>query len=358
MKSKTKTVSDTNQTQTQAPPSWTAPGLSQAAQMVTARLGSIPTSHYSGDMVAAMNAGDLARIQQAWGATAANAGGLATQMQGMLPQLQTGTLDWTTGLPSTDYTLAPRQDLDAVINASIDPVQRMLMEQILPSITNSALSSGAYSGDRAMGVLPTDAIRNATESMQNIAAQLGYEDYQNYENRRLAAYQATTAAAQGNYGLETSRQGLEAQDLLARMGLMPDYVNAILHTQASQGDLLKMAADLGVQQRQAQIDNALKQDQYASYSPFMGLDQATQLLTALSGGWGTQNMTGHSTSTQTQSQPIAGQLIQGALGLGMAAAGMPGGLGGIFGGGSPATQGASSMFQFNPAQPFGAGYSM
>jgi len=341
---KSKSTTKTNQTQTNAPPAFTSPALTQAGAMTQNALNQLPTQHYSGPMVATMDPAQLAAITGAWAGTAGNAADLSGWMQGMLPQLQNG-MSFTTALPDTSYSLAPRQELDSVIAASIDPVQRQLMEQILPSITNSALAAGAYSGDRAMGVLPTDAVRNATESMQRIAAQLGYEDYQNYENRRLAAYQATTGASQQNYALETARQQAEQADMISRMSLIPDYVNNILHTQASSGDLLRMAADLETTQRQAAINNMLGMDQYASQAPFMGLDTASEILARLSGNYGTQNMKG--TTTTTQSQPLGMQLLQGALGIGSMIAGFPG-AGAALGLGSslaaPAAAGASSLF--------------
>lgn len=331
MSTSTKTKSSTNQTQTSAPPTWTAPGLVNVAQQVTDAAAGLPTTHYTGPMVASMDPADLAAIQAAWGATSANATGLSSWMQGQLPQFQQGQA-FTTALPDTSYSLAPREDLNGVISASIAPVQRNLMENILPQMTSSALASGAYSGDRAMGVMPTDAIRDANESMQRIASQLGYEDYQNYENRRLAAYQATTGASQQNYALDTQRQQEEQAMRLQALGMEPDFVSSILHNQASAGDLLRMSAELGQQQAQLGINNQLGMDQYASQAPFMGLDTASTLLARLSGNYGTQTMNGNSTSTTSQS--MLPQLLQAGIGAGMMAAGMPGGLSALGGGAS------------------------
>jgi hypothetical protein len=138
---------------------------------------------------------------------------------------------------------------------------------------------------------------------------------------------------------------------------MPDLVQSILRTQSSEGDLLKMAAELGVSTQQAQINDAIARDQYASQSPFMGLDTASQLLAQLSGGWGTQTMNGttNQTQTTTQKQPLGQQLVQGALGLGTMAMGFPGvtsalGLGAAGGAGglgamATALPSAASIFQ-------------
>lgn len=348
-KSKSKTT--TNQTQTNAPPSWTAPYLQQTAGMVGNALNQIPTTHYSGDQVATMTPEQLAGIMAAWGGTANTAGQLGQMLQGQLGNLTTSPMGFTTALPSTAYSLAPRQELDNVISAAIHPVQQQLMEQILPGITNSALAAGAYSGDRAMGVMPQTAVRDSMDSMQRIAAQLGYEDYQNYENRRLAAYQAETGAGQQNYALDTARQGLVSQDMLARMGLLPEFVNATLHTQASEGDLLRMAAELETAQRQGAIANQVGMDQYNANAPFLGLDTASNILARLSGNYGTQNMTGTQTTTQTPStMSMISQGLQAAAGIASAAMGMPGGLGALGGGSGLGSLGAAAnLFNAMPS---------
>lgn len=340
---KSKSTTKTNQTQTNAPPSWTAPYLQQTAGLVGNAINQIPTEHYSGDQVATMTPEQLAGIMQAWGSTAGNAGELGQMLQAQTGNLLTSPMNFTTVLPDTSYSLAPRQELDSVIQAAIHPVQQQLMEQILPGITNSALASGAYSNDRATGVLPQTAVRDSMDSMQRIASQLGYEDYQNYENRRLAAYGATTGAAQQNYGLDTARQGLVSQDMLSRMGLLPEFVNSTLHTQASQGDLLRMAAELDTANRQGGIANEVGMDQYNSQSPFLGLDTASQILARLSGNYGTQNMTGTSTTTQSPSlMSTIGQGLQMAAGIAGAAMGMPGGLGALGGGSGLGSMGAAA----------------
>lgn len=347
--------STTNQTQTNAPPAFTFPGLQYAGNMTLQALQGLPQSHYTGPLVASMNPQDLAAIQQAWGQTAASAGSAADYLTSLLPGLTAGQ-QFSTALPDTSYNVADRPDLTSVIQASIHPVQQQLMEQILPGITNSALAAGAYSGDRAMGVMPQTAVRDATDSMQRIAAQLGYQDYNDYENRRLAAYQAQTAAGQQNYALDTQRQQeLQALQLQA-LGMAPDFIQSILHTQASQGDLLRMAAELGVQQQQAGYTNAQQMDQYASTIPFMGLDAASSILARLSGSYGTQSMHGVTDTTQETQQDPMGQILQAGLGLGMAAMGMPGGLGGLFGGGGATAAlgggaGAASLFPTAPPVP-------
>lgn len=357
---KSNSTTNTNQTQTAAPPTWTMPGISAVSQQVLDAVNGLPSTHYSGPMVATMDPATQAAIQAAWTGTAGLAGDLTTQAMSMMPTLQglaTGSgLNWTTALPTTAINAAPLQDATAAIQASMDPVMRQLTTQILPGITNSALQSGAYSGSRAMGVVPTEAIRNATQTMQQTAATLGYQAYEDWAQRDLAAQQAAAALAQQNYALETNRQLQQAATQLQAMGMTPEMINSILHTSSSQGDLLNMAAQLGLQNQQAGINNAVAMDQYATQAPFMGLDTAAALLAQLSGGWGTTTNKGTSTTNATQTtqqqQALLPQLLQGAVGLGSMALGMPGGLGGLFGGGNagssmaamPALTGASAMF--------------
>lgn len=356
--SKTTNKSTTNQTQTAAPPTWTLPQITDLSGMVGDALTQLPTSHYTGPQVATMDPATLAAIQQAWGATAANAGQLSGFEQGLLPQL-TAPMSFTTGLPTTAITAQPLQDATAAIQASMVPVMHNLTENILPGITSSALASGAYSGDRAMGVIPTQAIRDANQAMSNTAAQLGYTAYEDYAQRDLAAQQAAVQAAQQNYALDSARQQAIAGQNQALMSLIPGYTASILHNQAASGDLLNMAAQLGLTNQQAGYNNSIAMDQYAAQAPFMGMDQAAAILQALSGNWGTQTLNGTTTQTQTTKPSLAGQLIQGAIGLGSMAAGFPG-LGSALGFGGAAAPAAAGLFNINPgtanyfaANPFG-----
>lgn len=361
-KSTQKTTS--NQTQTAAPPTWTLPQITDLSGRVGQALQQLPTSHYTGPTTAFMSPEQLAGIQSAWGATAANAGNLAGYEQGQLPALTT-PMSFSTTLPDTAYSVAPMADTTAAIKAGMVPVMQNLTENILPGITNSALQAGAYSGDRAMSVMPTTAIRDANQAMTNTAGALSLQAYNDYENRRLAAYGAQQQAADAAYGLDTGRQQAIAGQNDQLMSLIPGYVNSILHTQASGGDLLNMAAQLETQQRQAQYTNAMGMDQYASQAPFMGMDQAAAILQALSGNWGTQTANGTSTTVQETKPSLASQLIQGAIGIGGLAMGIPGVSGALsgalgLGGAAAAAPAASAIFasptgtsNYFAANPFG-----
>lgn len=344
MGTKKKTKTTYNDHSTNAPPAWTQGGLTQAGSMVQNALGQIPASHYTGQQVAYMSPDQLAGIQGAWGNTADLAGQYTQYMQDQLPAL-TAQPQFSTSLPTANYNMGDRYaGLEGTINAAQHSTLQQLMENILPGIKSSALDAGAYSGDRAMGVLPTSAVQNATESMQRIASELAFQDYQDWENRRLAAYQGDQATQLGAYQADTSRQLGLADNNNAQMQLLPQYIQSMLHTSGSVGDLLNMSAALGVQNQQAQIGDALAQDRYASYSPFMGLDQASQLLAQLSGNWGTQDRTGSSKTTETTGG--LGPALQTAAGIASMAMGMPGmggggGMAGLLGAGAGSLGGAA-----------------
>lgn len=349
MSKKTKTTQKINQTNTNAPPSWTQPGLEQTAGAVTDAMGQIPSTHYSGQQVAYMSPEELAAIQGAWGTTA----GLAGQYTDWMGQ-QLGTLttpwDWSTDLSGLEaYDIGSMYDVQPVINASLTPVYRQLTEQILPGISSSALDAGAYTSDRAMGVMPMQAITAYSREASDIAAQIGYENYKDYEARRLAAWEAWNDDQLGAYGAETQR-GIGQQSINTDMlGASSDYITAMLRNSASVGDLLNMSASLGVNNQQASINDLLAQDKYASYAPFMGLDQATQLLTQLSGGWGTQNIDGVTTTKTKTSDPmewVKTAIAVGSMAMGMPPIGMGGGSGSNIAYGPPPSSfvPASSLF--------------
>lgn len=360
MSSKKKTTQTTDQTSTSAPPSWTQGGLEATSGMVQSALGQIPQTHYSGQQVAYMSPEELAQIQAAWGDTAGLASGYTDWMGQRLPELS-DLWEWQTQLPTASFDMGQLQDVNPVIEASLNPVYRQLTEQILPGISNSSLQADAYSGDRAMGVLPTTALQNYSREAADIATLIGYQNYRDFENRRLQAWEGDQDRFLAGYGLETQRGLGQNASQQAQMAAEADYIQNILKNSASVGDLLNMSSQLGVTNQQAQIDDALARDKYASYSPFMGLDQAAQLLALLSGDYGTQTLQGKSVTKEKTGG--LGEWVKGAIGLGsmaasafglnpLAAMGGAGAAGGAMNFNlptnpaafSPATFGASSIF--------------
>jgi len=289
--------------------------------MVTSALGQIPTTHYSGQQVAYMSPEEQAAIQAAWGNTAGLAGDYTSYMGERLPEL-TDLWDWESQLPTASFNMGSLQDVDPVIQAALNPVYRSLTEQLLPGISSSSLQSGAYTGDRAMGVLPESVIQDYSREASDIATQIGYQNYMDYENRRLNAWQGDQDRLLGGYVAETQRGLGQNASQTDMMGAEADYISNILRNSASVGDLLNMSSQLGVSNSQAAINDALARDQYASYSPFMGLDQAAQLLTMLSGDYGTSTLQGKTTTKEKTGG--LGEWVKGAIGIGSMIAGIPG----------------------------------
>ncbi len=249
MGSTKKTETKENSTQTVAPPSWTMPGIADAASRVTGALDTLPGVKYGGDFIAQPNAALTQQTADAYTGAAAQSTDLSRYM---LQQIQ--------------------QDPRAAIEAAIHPVFKQLTEQVLPGIQSSAISSGAYSGDRANTILPGMAIRDSNESAQRIAAEIG--------ERRLQ--------------------------------MLPEFANTSMGLSTGAGDLLAGANQVGMQGQQLGIDNELARQQYELQYPFQGLDMASALLARLSGNYGTTTRDG--TSTQTQTTSGLGNIVQGALG--------------------------------------------
>jgi hypothetical protein len=315
--------------------------------MVTGALGDIPQTHYSGPQVAYMTPDQVGAVQGAWGDTAGLAGYYSNWMGEQMAPL-TSMWNFQSELPTGQFNMGSMHDVNPVINAALNPVYEQLMHSILPGIQSSSLDAGAYTGDRAMRVLPQDALSEYSDSATRTAAGIGYENYRDFDNRRLYAWAGDQDRLLAGYGDETQR-GLGAeQNQMGMMGAINDYVSGILRNSASVGDLLNMSAQLGVTNEQAMINDILAQDQYASYSPFMGLDQAAALLAQLSGNYGTQTSQG--TQKTTEKTSGLGEWVKGAIGLGSTIAGaMTGNPLAMLGGGAMAGASGSA----NPLAQFG-----
>lgn len=299
---KKKVTQTTNQTQTNAPPTWTLPGLTTAGNMVTQQLqNTAPGTPYSGGFVAQSDPLRTAAQVDAYDVAAGKAGELAAFTQQQLGDL-----------------FAPRDNqalLTAAINSAMHPAFQNLTENILPGITNSALASGAYSNDRALGVLPGMAIRDATESAQRIGADLGYQGFQAEEDRRLA-----------------------------RAGMLPDLTNLVAQLYSGQGDLIGAGTGVQTAAGQAAIDDAMARHNYSVTAPYERIAPAAQLLAQLSGNWGTQSLQGKTTSVEKGN--TLGQILQGAMGVGsmLGGLGVFGPLGAAAGAATRAIPSAASIF--------------
>lgn len=344
-KSKSKTVSNTatNQTQTATPYGPIQSGLDSLAGNITHAMDMAQaTPMYTGDFVAQPGALQSAVIP-AYQQSAALANSLIN------PALTAAnTKLWempTFGGPSIDAGTKTFGSYDAsqvapVIEAAMAPYLRQLQEQILPGLQSSAIESGAYSNDRAFAVMPQTALRDTSRMAAEVGSGIAFQDFLEQQNRLQQAY-----------GLSTQR-GLGTADVLtSRLGLYPELTDNVMRLSTGSADLTQQASAYDLAMRQAEINNALARDQYAISAPFRGLDQAASLYGTFA-PYATQNMTGTSNSTQTTTTKpsLAGQIMQGAIGLGSMAMGMPGGLGGMFGSAGSAAAAAAPMMMANPFQ--------
>lgn len=272
MGTKKTTKTTENSTRTNAPPAWTLPGLTSAGDAVTAAMQAAianPTP-YAEEFVAGMDPGRVSNQVQAYdaaGQTAEDMGGFAKS--------------------AMERLFAPQDSsklLQDAITASIHPVFQQLMERTLPGITNSALQSGAYTNDRALGVMPQTAIRDATESAQRIGAQMGYDGFQAEQDRNLQ-----------------------------KTAQLPALTNLVAQMAASRGDLMGMGTTLDQTLRQQMLDNAKAKHDYSIGAPYESIGPAAQLLSLLSGNYGTQTSNG--TSKTVEKTGGMGSVLQGALGL-------------------------------------------
>lgn len=310
----TKVTTKTNETSTNAPPTWAAPGLEALGGRITDIIPTMPGPRYTGDFVAPTS--DMERaIPGAYGGTANFLRGMVDPTYGVafgsLNNMPSFSME---GPQPRTFASYDASAIQPVINAAIEPARRSLMENVLPSLRSSGIDSGAYGSTRASTTLPQLAIRDFSTEANRIGQGIAYQDFSDLENRRLQAY-----------GLDTERGLGTANVMSQRLSMFPDLIDTVLRMQTGATDADAAAAAYDRQLRQNEIDNTLSQFDYNIRYPFQGLDVAAALLGNLAQPWGTRTTTGSS----TQSSGGLGQFVQGAMGLGMMAMGMPGGAGGL-----------------------------
>lgn len=357
-KSTQKTTSNTNQSQTNTPWTPAIPGLTNLADLTTQAMQAAQAApQYQGDFIAlpgALQQQVIPALQQ----SAALAGSLVDPA--MQAANQTNWQMPTFGGPSINAGTQTFGSYDAsqvapVVEAAIQPYLRQLTEQILPSLQSSGIESGAYSNDRAFAVMPQTALRDTSRMAAEVGGGIAFQDFLEQQNRLQQAY-----------GLSTQRGLGEADVLSSRLSMYPELLDTVMRMQTGASDLTSQAAAYDLAMRQSEIQNQLAQDAYRVQTPFRGLDMAANIFSTFS-PYASSNMRGtsNSTTTMTQQQPLAGQILQGALGVGSMLAGFPGlgtalGIGGMaanpmMGAGNLAGLGSSSIYTpqpipFNPFQ--------
>ena len=317
-KSKTKTSTNTNTTSTPTPWGPALPGLTNLAgatnDAITAAQA-VPI--YGGDFVA-----QPGELQQAVPGAYLDSAALAQSLVNPALNAANNT-NWqmpTFDGPSIDAGTQTFGSYDAsqvapVVQAAMAPYLRQLQEQILPGLQSSGIESGAYSNDRAFAVMPQQALRDTSLAAAEVGAGIAFQDFLQQQQRLQNAYQMGTTRGLG-----------EADTLTQRLGMYPELLDSAMRMSTGSADLQSQAAAYDLAMRQSEINNALARDAYQVQAPFRGLDMGANILSTFA-PYASQNQTmrGTQTSTTTQSQPIAGQILQGAMGV----AGMIGGFPGI-----------------------------
>ena len=317
----TKTTVQTQSTEKNTPPAWAQPGLEAIGNRISQILPNVPGEAYTGDFLAQptaldrgvvrgyQNNADFARSMSIPALAAMNMG--LTQMPTFEgPGLGAGTGSFANYDPTA---------VQGTIASAIKPVTRNLMENILPQIRSAGIESGAYGSEKSMTTLPGLAIRDANESMNDIATRIAYQDFSDQQQRTLSAY-----------GLGTQR-GLGAADTLTgRLNQFPSLLDSVMRMQTGATDIDAQAAAYDKALTQSEIDNQINKTEYNIRQPFQGLDVAAALLGQVANPWGIRSTSG----TQTQTSGGLGAVVQGVAGLGLAGAS-------LFGAGGP----LSSLFK-------------
>lgn len=317
-KTKTKTSTNTNDTQTATPWGPATAGLTDLAGMTTNAMHAaqgVPL--YNGDFIAQPGA-----LQQSvtplYGQASQLAGSLvnpalnaANNTNWQMPSFQ-GSPTLAQGTQS--FGSYDASQVAPVVEAAMAPYLRQLQEQILPGLQSAGIESGAYSNDRAFAVMPQQALRDTSRMAAEVGGGIAFQDFQGQQQRM-----------QNAYGLGTQRGLGEADVLTQRLAQYPELLDTAMRMSTGQADLAAQGAAYDTALRQSEINNALAQDTYQVQAPFRGLDMAANIFGSFA-PYATRNNVGtsNSTSTTTQSQPLAPQLLQGAIGLGSMAAGFPG----------------------------------
>lgn len=165
-------------------------------------------------------------------------------------------------LTSSNFDLSGGEEqLQSAINASLNPLQERLTEQILPQITSATIDLGAYGGSKA-DELTSQAVQDFLREGANISATLGYEDLLNRRNigfedyalnKTLAPQIAQTELALAAGGSSLLDKSVE-QDLL-----QSNLYQQIGNTEAG-------FEQQDIQEQQLQYEQALQ-------DPFRGLGQ-------------------------------------------------------------------------------------
>lgn len=310
------TSTKTKEVQTNTPPEWAAPGLSELGNRITQIIPTVPGTKYTGEFQAGANSWDPQAMAQ-YAATAEAAKQAGLQLGSVAPSALGGlganplAVSGPNAMTTPGFESYNPTAIRPVVDAALRPVQDLLTQN-LSGIRSSSIDSGAYGGSRAMVDLPGLAFKQASQQAGDIATQLGYQDFTDTRSldaaTQLQLQQLAQQAQVANQG--TQLNWLQSNRAAEQQGLQlyDSLLNDQLKLGAASGDLLSGNANTARGLDQAAIDNELAKFDYSIKYPFQGLDIASSLLGQLAQPWGTR------TTNSTQSSGGLGSVVQGLAG--------------------------------------------
>ena len=291
------------------------PGLGEATGLVSRWIDQ-PLEFFPGQTYAGQTAAEQQAIEQLKAGAGAYPGMLEQTLQPTM-----GAFQQALGAPEAvmaqnlqDVTQNPA--LQGAAGAIQSQVMRNLQENILPSLTTSAVGRGALGGTRqavAEGLAARGTSDVLSENLANLYGQ---------------------AWSQG-LGAETQRLGQALGAQRSAMGMAPGLTNLGLSGYTQPAALLSRAGGLERAEEQRAINEAMQRHQFAQNEPLIRGQTGLGLMQPLGAQFGEKV-----SETQTRSRPSTfgqiGQLagLGGALIGGMGGPGaIMGGLGSLFGGG-------------------------
>ena len=134
-----------------------------------------------------------------------------------------GLADSATG--AAQFNLGAGRDVasnpyfQGALSGAIRPIREQLLEQVLPSIRNQALTGGSYGGSR-QGIAEGLATKGAINAAQDATAAMSSQEYNNAQQRALATMgqlptlnQAALAPAQTLSGVGETQRGMAQAEL-------------------------------------------------------------------------------------------------------------------------------------------------
>lgn len=301
-----------NQTTVQKsePPAYLKPFLKDIANKAQDAFEEVPQGGFSGDLTADPTGDQLTAIQRQ--KDVANTLGNFGDSTGQLAQRQADmVLNDEFRAPLNNDFNPQSAETAGVIDASIDPIQQRLTEQIIPQIQSQAIQDGAFGG-RRQDVATDSALQDFSREATNTAARINFEDFSRTEEQRFGDHLAQMQLTPELLKLEQAAAltAPELQNLGVQQQLLPSQILG------SAGQRERLFA-------QDSIDEAYQRYLLSTQTPFAGLDQYASIVAGTPSGQ-TSTLTGPRSGGGGGSGVLSGALGGAGLAYGAGSAGLLG----------------------------------